>query len=329
MPLVDLHGHTHFSDSARSPEQWLRLLLENGVEFSTISDHDTVAAWKPENLQFPPEVQPTDITEVIDGILKINNPYQPGKALHLFRGIEITTRFDGEPLHLIGLGIRYPDDAYIAETENLRPMRKARVLAMAAELNERGKEDGLYHGIHVDLEEFEQRLGPGHLSRLHLGRYLKEKGYGNPEDTPRDVMKRYLNRYLRTYAQFGETVRETGNAIELVHRLGGLAILPHIDRLPAADLEATIDRLREQGLDGIEVQAVNDYVKKEYVAFASSKDLVISVGRDDHGAMEGKSDKNYLGFSDKDYPITYLRKLLGKLSEKCSVNVMEQVLPSS
>lgn len=313
---IDLHCHTHFSDGSRSPEELVELLLRNGIQYGTISDHDNVNAWKPENSAFLTDRY--HATEVVDGIYRIENPHHTGQVLVLLRGQEFTTHFRERSLHILGLGMRFPDDAYLDETEDLRAARKARILAMAAEISRRGRIEGdPFFGMRVNYDKLEKLIGPGHSSRLHLARYLVDHGYGPSGITPRAFMREYLHRrYLPHQDQFGEHLPEAQRAIERIHDLGGVAILPHIDRLPADELEQTVDVLQRAGLDGIEIQYINEYPLDEYIALASRRGLLQTMGRDDHGAMEYKRDEEYSGLKIEQHHIDALVRRLGEIRQQ-------------
>ena len=75
---VDLHMHTTCSDGVYTPEQLTAMAAERGIRILSITDHDTVAAYHGHTFA--------------DGITVIP-------------GIEMSSEYDGEDVHILGLHI--------------------------------------------------------------------------------------------------------------------------------------------------------------------------------------------------------------------------------
>ena len=80
MPSVNLHTHSVFSDGTLAPRDVLKRAQNAGVEFFSLTDHDTVDSWRNQNYSL--------------------SDYK----LKIVRGIEISTSFH-DNLHILGYGI--------------------------------------------------------------------------------------------------------------------------------------------------------------------------------------------------------------------------------
>ena len=76
--MVDLHSHTDRSDGTLSPEQLVDLAIESGVEALAITDHDTLSGYDRAA------------------------PYARTRGLQLICGVELSTRFRGSVIHILG-----------------------------------------------------------------------------------------------------------------------------------------------------------------------------------------------------------------------------------
>ncbi len=77
------HTHTSNTDGDSAPDSVVRWYKEHGYQFVVISDHDSLTPVEGLNAVFA----------------------APGKFLVL-TGVEVTDRFEGKPVHLIGIGVR-------------------------------------------------------------------------------------------------------------------------------------------------------------------------------------------------------------------------------
>ncbi len=81
--LLDFHTHTTASDGALSPAQLLARARERQIALLAITDHDTVAGYR--SLLAPGERRPGDP--------------------HLVAGTELSCRWSGTTVHVVGLGM--------------------------------------------------------------------------------------------------------------------------------------------------------------------------------------------------------------------------------
>ncbi len=76
--MIDLHGHTDRSDGTFTPAELIAEAVRVGLTGLAITDHDTFASY--------------------DAAV----PYAAGANLELICGIEVSTRYQGSSVHLLG-----------------------------------------------------------------------------------------------------------------------------------------------------------------------------------------------------------------------------------
>lgn len=247
---VDLHVHTKASDGEYSPREIVQMAKELELSAIGITDHDTVSGVKEAMLA--------------------------GKeyGVKVIPGIEIST-MDSEEIHLVGLSIDAENSELVGacnQFETDRLGRGKRVCEFLAK-----------QGIEVDWQEVIEIAGGGSVGRPHFAEYLQQHGYVKDRNAA-------FEKYLNTKAFHHATDRKlpsTEEAIQLVHRAGGLAVLAHPGLLKAGgwELEELLKRLVEAGLDGIEViySRHNSKQVQTFTKLAEKYHLRISAGSDFHG----------------------------------------------
>src|SRR5437868_8357463 len=76
--MVDLHSHTDASDGSDAPSELIDNAMRAGVTALSITDHDTFAGYY------------------------AAKPYAAAKGLDLLCGIELSTKYQGQTVHLLG-----------------------------------------------------------------------------------------------------------------------------------------------------------------------------------------------------------------------------------
>nr|WP_255771408.1 PHP domain-containing protein [Microbulbifer guangxiensis] len=188
--LVDLHCHSTASDGILSPAQLVSRAKSRGVSLLSLTDHDTVAGI--------PEAQ-TAAREA---------------GITLLPGIEFSSRWGKQQVHLVGLGVDPESVALQHAIQKRDQLRAERGERIAARLEKRG-----FTGA---LDGARRLAGDGVLGRPHFARWLAEAGH--VEDTAR-AFKRYLGAgkcgdVTVEWPQLEQTVAE-------IHSAGGMAVLAH------------------------------------------------------------------------------------------------------
>lgn len=247
---LDLHTHSTASDGQYTPRELVEMAKKNELKMYALTDHDTVAGIEEARRR-------ADELEV-----------------NFIPGIEISTR-KGEEIHMLGLFINEQCSDLINACQNYRERRIGRGERICAFLKEKG--------IEISKEELRQIAGDASLGRPHFAKILQEKGIVR---TRQEAFSRYLDT-AEFHRKTDGMKPAPEEAIEIIHRAGGLAVLAHPGLLKMGKRwqESLIKELKEAGLDGIE-SFYNKHThmqKKYYRKLAEQNGLMISCGSDFHG----------------------------------------------
>ena len=264
MNRVDLHMHTTYSDGKSSPRELLEAAKKLGLSSVAITDHETA--------------QGNRDAQVI--------AHQLG--LELIPGIEITVSWAGYTGH--GGGPDIDILGYFIDLES-PILRRYEQMALAA-YTERARyvcrglqQQGL--GLTVEDVLATNATYPGYMA---IVRSLLAKGLVSDQGQASRLVEQYWN-------ERGMAL-QMAQAIQLVHDLGGVAVLAHPSIIRRDDLEPLNERgvadLVAMGLDGIEVYHYrnSEQQRRYFDLLARMFKLPITGGSDEHG---GPRDFSRLG----------------------------------
>lgn len=246
MAHVDLHLHTTYSDGTLEPEALVALAAEHGVTLIAITDHDEVG-----------------------GVLPAQ---QAGSALGVtvLSGVEINTDLGREDVHILGYGFAPDSPVMQAGLVGLRASRMERALKMLDRLQALGKP--------LVRERVLEIAGHGSIGRPHLARALVEAGYVKSMS---EAFDKLLGKRCPAYVP--RTPYTPEEAIELIHRSGGIASLAHPGKL--GDPVRIVTRLVRAGLDALEAYHSDHpkHITERMLRLAQDFHLTITGGTDSHG----------------------------------------------
>jgi predicted metal-dependent phosphoesterase TrpH len=252
--LIDLHTHTNESDGTYSPFELVDAAVDLRLEALAISDHDTLAGY--------------------DRAL----PRASEKGLDLVCGIELSTKFHGRTVHLLGYFLQEkPTHAFRAWLAEMQATRRDRNLRMAERLRSLG--------IDVSIEEVE-RKGRSLAGRPHFAKLMLEKGYVS---TIQQAFDDYLDESAKGYVDRQEPDMQM--AIKRIAAAGGISSIAHPVRMGYRDPEqmrAVVAELRDAGLTAIEVYHSDHRPAdvQQYLELAWEFDLAVTGGSDFHGDVK-------------------------------------------
>lgn len=193
-PLIDLHTHSHHSDGVLSPAALVARAAARGVGLLALTDHDTVG-----------------------GCAEARSACEAA-GIRFVTGIEISTQWRGQSIHVVGLGVDATSPALGAQIDDVARRRRERVLAIGERLSSRGRIAG--------REIAEAALSAGGVpTRMHLARALVDFGYAN---ATQQAFDQWLNR-----GRPGHVPVEWPELADAVPRLAGAcqaAVLAHPHR---------------------------------------------------------------------------------------------------
>lgn len=150
----------------------------------------------------------------------------------------------------------------------------------------------------------------GYKTKRDVISWLIQNGYA---DSPDEASKKYTGKKAISYVpKFSLSFEEV---VECIHRSNGFTFLAHPESLKLSDneLDTFLCKLKEKGLDGIEVlnSSKNDQKKESYyMLLANRYELMTSSGSDFHDISE-----HNLGV-DNDYSIDLIQNLLNDKKKK-------------
>lgn len=245
-PTVDLHSHTTCSDGRLAPRDLVRLARATGVHVLAVTDHDSV------------EALPDCLDE---GRLQ---------GVRIIPGIEMSSRFEGHDVHVLGYGIDHAAPSLLRELEALHAGRRVRVGKICDKLRELG--------VGLEPAEVLAEAGGKSVGRKHVARALLKKGLVKSLD---DAFNRYLGQGSPANVPANELTPADAARIILEH--GGVPSLAHPGFLedPA---------LAERILDSAPIRAIEVFHRYRsstrhlrYLDLARRRNLGVTGGSDFHG----------------------------------------------
>jgi predicted metal-dependent phosphoesterase TrpH len=186
---IDLHLHSTASDGTISPEGVVAAARQAGLRAIALTDHDTVAG------------------------IEEAKAAATGAGLELIPGVELSAYEGEQESHILGLHLADLDEMRDS-LAIFRVARRDRAIAIVKRLNELG--------VRVTFDDVLAVAGDAAIGRPHVARAMVENGWAMDL---RDAFDRYLGAGRPAYLD----KRRIGiaEAIDLVHRCGGIAVIAH------------------------------------------------------------------------------------------------------
>ncbi len=251
--FIDLHTHSMASDGSLSPTELVEAAIKADLAAIALTDHDTVAGQG----------------EFAEAGRRIGFETVPG--------VELSTDYAGEEVHVVGLFIDPACEALTAQLKVFRDNRDNRNLKMIEKLCETG--------FDITAEKLYERFPDSVVARPHMARYLVETGQA---ESVGGVFEKYIGADCPCYVErYKITPME---AVELIHGAGGLAVLAHpcLYKMDRTTLLAMVGEMKAVGLDGIEALYSRNRGSDEvdFKKIAGDFGLLVSGGSDFHGTSK-------------------------------------------
>ncbi|SVD03124.1 uncharacterized protein METZ01_LOCUS355978, partial [marine metagenome] len=134
---IDLHLHTLASDGRLTPTELIQLVVQQGLQTISITDHDST-----------------------EGLAEAYEAAKEFPHLRIIPGIEMSADLPGNEVHVLGYFLDYHDVEFQATLTEFRRGRVDRARIMAEKL------DAL--GMHVDWDRVQRFAGDGSVGRPHI-----------------------------------------------------------------------------------------------------------------------------------------------------------------
>ncbi len=260
--FVDLHTHTNASDGTCTPEELIQLAEGKKLAAIAVTDHDTT-----------------------QGVGRAAREAKKFPKLGFIPGIEISAKSPSGTLHIIGLAIDQKSKALGQLMAKLCEARDERNPKIVAKLQ--------VMGMNIDMDDVlaqarKSRSGrKGQIiGRLHIAQAMYSKSLVGSLD---QAFSRYIGNGGPAFVD--KERFEPKEAIEAIHKAGGLAILAHPVHLKCenrAQLERIVRSFIRHGLDGMEVYHSDHSAQQTrlYLDTAQKFKLAVSGGSDFHGSAK-------------------------------------------
>lgn len=246
--FVDLQVHSTASDGALSPAKVVEAARDAKLYAIALTDHDTVDGL-PEAIAAGAEF-----------------------GVRIIAGVELSSHFDDDELHLLGLHLSNQDAMRSALLE-LQAGRVERAVKIVEVLNR--------HSIPVTMDSVLAEADKGAVGRPHIARAMVAGGWVRDF---REAFDRWIG--FGRPAYMAKDRFDVADAIALVHQAGGLAVWAH----PGDSATPTrIQRLADLGLDSVEVLHPSHPPSLSQRLFDNTEKagLLPSGGSDWHGTHDG------------------------------------------
>ncbi len=245
----DLHCHSTASDGSLSPTELVHRAHQHGVTALALTDHDTIAG------------------------LAEAQTCATATDVKLIPGIELSTLWQNQCFHIVGIGINPLHPPLVEATQNLQNTRIERAEKIADKLAKKR--------IPGAMEAVKNAAGEGMITRSHFADFLVSQHHVN---TQQEAFDRYLAKGKPAYV--ATPWAELALAISWIIESGGVAILAHPLRykLTSNAMRRLLDAFKNAGGQGIEV--VTGRINKDEIiraaALATRFELAGSAGSDFH-----------------------------------------------
>lgn len=246
---ADLHLHTVHSDGTATVEELIKEVLTTDIRIIAITDHDNKA-----------------------GIIPARQLGQK-VGIEVIAGIELSCQYKGHDVHLLGYFFDPTNHELKEYCVRFRDERQKRSIKIIEKLKA--------HGVQITQHQVEALARGGAIGRPHIAQAVVDAGGAS---SYQQVFDRYINNDGPAYVEKFQITPQ--DAIALIHRAGGVAVLAHPGTIGD---DSVVAHLVQHGLDGLEVYHpyhVTGGQVKHYHILASRYGLLISGGSDWHGARK-------------------------------------------
>lgn len=304
MSTVDLHVHSNKSDGTYSPTELVDYAISKGLSAFALTDHDTTAG----------------LDEIISYASSL-----PGTPIEIIPGIEFSTEYEGQDIHILGLFIDYKRPSFASKLQAFVDSRILRNQKMCALLSKAG--------IDITYEKLLAMFPGAVITRAHYAKYLLQTGVIK---SMQEAFERYIGDHCPYFVP-REKVTPVA-AVQLILEADGIPILAHptLYHMGKAKLDTLVATLKEAGLLGIEA-LYSTYTPAEtrYIHNLAAKyNLLISGGSDFHGSIKPGLDLG-VGYGKLFIPEEILstmkksqRKLLFSDMDGTLLNAESQISPA-
>lgn len=285
---IDFHCHTNASDGGLSPSELIDRAYGRGLNAIAITDHDLTAGVADAvqraallnakllngDADAPVETYIKENAEV-NGVDNGELHRAPSeRTLIVIPGVEFSTTWYDEQIHIVGLGIDPNNDSLKELEAKLKVARTQRAVAIGEKLKRLGF-DRPYERC------CEQAREGASITRGNYARLIFQDGKAKSVD---DAFQKFLRRGQDAYVKsVWGPIEET---IEVIKAAGGIAVLAHPRRYKISNmrLRKLVYEFKKAGGEAIEVSSSQQrQLDRDYLVQLCHKyEMLASLGSDFH-----------------------------------------------
>ena len=246
---ADLHCHSSFSDGSMTPEELIDLAIASGLQGLSITDHDTIDAYK-------------------SAI-----PYAKEKGILLGTGVELSCEYKKKSVHILAYNFSLEDEGlkeYCQRQQKKRTKRNQEILEKLKRLRI----------LLTEEELLSECPDASSIGRPHIAALMMKKGHVR---SIQEAFQLYIGDGACCFVR-GELfpVKE---ALSIVTAAGGKTFLAHPHLYSDAGF---VKEILSLGFDGLECfyGKFSYRYEKTWLKIAKESRLLISGGSDFHGTMK-------------------------------------------
>lgn len=228
--MIDLHMHTNCSDGSDDPIELLKKAEVKKLSIISITDHNTVEAYK--------IIENINLKEFYKG--------------RIIPGIELNTKILGIPIEILGYGIDYKKVAI--ELPKIFIGSRERNITETKRLYEKCLKAGIKFEENCldryDPESFASKFIKSELMKFEENKNIISEDAWN--DTRIFYRKYMSNPECPLYVEMDDLVPEFDVVANLIKNAGGLVFLPHIFEYRENSMKILTFILDNYKIDGIE-----------------------------------------------------------------------------
>ena len=247
--LYDLHCHSTASDGDLSPTELVKRAAENDVTNLAVTDHDTTDG----------------LAEAKICATELN--------INLINGIEISTQWEKQCLHIVGLNIDPTHEDLQKIIHEAKSMRQERAEKIALKLEKKGVSGAMDFVRNSPIE--------GMITRSHFAHFLVSQFHVS---TLQEAFDRYLGDGKSAYVS--TTWNPLESSVEAIRAAGGVPVVAHPLRykLTATRMKKMLGAFKNAGGLGMEIVTgrYNPDEMRILANYANQFELAGSMGSDFH-----------------------------------------------
>ncbi|WP_101760553.1 PHP domain-containing protein [Oceanicoccus sp. KOV_DT_Chl] len=263
--IVDFHSHSTASDGSLTALELVQRARQQGVELLSITDHDTLAAYRD---------------------LAGQSALHAEEGMHIVTGTELSCTWSRRTIHVVGLNIDLDNPVLLAGVKQLQQARLERAHIISERLAKLGFGGGYEYAAAL--------AGDSQIGRPHFARFLLEKGHVSSES---EAFKRYLG--AGKTGDVKQTWPLMAEVIGWIIAAGGIAVLAHPlhYKMTATKLRALVTDFKAAGGQALEVISGKQAADRtQYLAkLCEQFQLAGSIGSDFHRPGAGWGELGQMG----------------------------------